>query len=233
MSGNAAAVAAIDSPAGDQPAITTVVEHATSDDFAWKLGLDSPGWWTVVGMKGRPSGARPQYMQNFEDDSCYTPEGRARSRARVENFATQLRRRGFAAVQLCPEDLQYELQEGVRREREGDGKGVEKEPEDGDLEKQVLCQQFLRRGSGNCNTKLEKYFPVEDEKYDHEELHPNEAFDPENIEWDTCCICGVKEYTTVREADPRSAPYRQSPVFWSCSSGECNPMCDACYQDRI
>ena len=59
-----------------------------------------------MAMGKGPTESRPRSRLSFvsTNEELRDAVGRARFRSRVENFTTQLKLRGFATVQLCPEE---------------------------------------------------------------------------------------------------------------------------------
>jgi hypothetical protein len=144
---------------------------ATSDDFARKLGLGGAGWWAQTAMRGSADDARPRYTDEntapAEDEISYSARSQmteadreARDEAaaarrereqeasltRVEEFATQLRQRGFAIVQLHPP--------GAAAAAAAAYAGAT--PEDAG----VVCKMG-GYGTPKCGTKLTEYVPTE------------------------------------------------------------------------
>ena len=136
---------------------------ATSDDFAWNLGLGADrGWWAQTAMRGSPEDARPHYAGEnavvAEDATSsaadqMTAAGRQAQRereheagrARVEKFATQLRQRGFATVQLHPSGA------ADTAAADADATAVAA----GGLDPAIVCTHSV------CGTKLTKYVPTD------------------------------------------------------------------------
>ncbi|KAL3905082.1 MAG: hypothetical protein SGILL_009822 [Bacillariaceae sp.] len=185
-----------------------------------------PCYWSSDAMGKAADACRRLYPLNFPQPSRNednTQEFEAAQKLRVEHFCTQLRQRGFAAVQLCPEGeddnmpvLNISLENGADRIQTGSSEtGM------------VTCKTY------ECNGKLTKYFP---QVYEPAEPSSDDDDDDDDddeglFEQYSCSKCNMEERgVAVAREEGRCGP---SEEFWCCETCDECWLCSNCYQDCV